>query len=106
VHIDLVGPLSSGFRYLTTEIDRYTRWPKSVSLSVITAEATANAFVSVWVARFGCPQEITTEQGRQFKARLFKTLAAITRSSLIMTTAWHPASYGVFERLHRQLKAP
>ena len=107
VHIDLVGPLpvSSGFRYCLTAIDRYTRWPEAVPLSDITAEAVAKAFVSVWFARFSCPQQITTDQGRQFEARLFKTLATITGCSLTRTTAWHPASNGMIKRLHRQLKA-
>ena len=63
------------------------------------------SFVSVWIARFGCPQQITPDQDRQFEARLFKTLATITGSSLTRTTAWHPASNGMMERLHRQLKA-
>jgi cleavage and polyadenylation specificity factor subunit 1 len=80
VHIDLVGPLpvSSGFRYCLTAIDRYTRWPEAFLLSETIAEAVAKVFISVWVARFGCPQQITTDQGRQFEACLFKSLAAIT----------------------------
>ena len=84
VHIDLVGrlPVSSGLRYCLTAIDSFTRWPATFPLSDITAEAVSKAFVSVWVARFGCPQQFTTDQGRQFEARLFKTLANITGSSL------------------------
>jgi cleavage and polyadenylation specificity factor subunit 1 len=102
VHIDLVGllPVSSGFQYRLTAIDIYTRWPEALPLSDITAEAVAEASISVWVARFGCPQQITTDQGRQFEVRLLKTLATITGSSLTRTTAWHPATNGVIERLH------
>ena len=51
VHVDLVRPLpvSSGFRYCLTAIDRYTRWPEAVPLSDITAEAVTKAFVSIWL---------------------------------------------------------
>ena len=75
VPVDLVWqlPVSSGFRYCLKAIDRYIRWPEAVPLLDITAEAVTKAFVSVCVARFGCPQQITAEQGRQFEARLFKT---------------------------------
>jgi len=68
-------------------------------------EEFAKAFVSVWIARFGCPQQTTTDQGRQFEARLSKTLATITGSSLTRTTAWHLTSNDMIERIHRQLKA-
>ena len=107
VHINLVGqlPVSSGFWYCVTAIDRYTCWPEALPLSDITVEAVAKAFVSIWVARFSCPQQITTDQSGQFEARLFKTPATITGSSLTQTTAWHPASNGMIKRLHRQLKA-
>jgi len=89
VHIALVGtlPVSSGFRYCLTPIDRYTHWPEAPPLSDITTEAVAKAFVSVWVTRFGCPQQIITDQGRQFEGRLSKTLATITGSTLTRTTA-------------------
>jgi hypothetical protein len=51
-----------------TAIDRYTRWPEAHPLSEITAEAVAKAFVYIWVDRFGCHQQITTDQGKQFEA--------------------------------------
>ena len=107
VHIGLVGPLpvSSGFQYCLTAINRYIHWPEALPLSDITTEAVAKAFVSIWVAHFGCSQQITTNHCRQFEALLFKTLATITRSSLTWTKAWHPASNGMIKRLHCQLKA-
>jgi hypothetical protein len=107
VHMDIVGPLpySSGYRYCLTLIDRFTRWPEAYPLPDITAETCARAFVAGWVARFGCPDKITTDRGAQFQSELFRALSAILGSEHRPTTSYHPACNGMVERLHRQLKA-
>lgn len=107
VHIDLIGPLphSHGYRYCLTAIDRFTRWPEAYPLADITAETCAMAFVSGWISRFGCPEHVTTDRGRQFESRLFKAIATIMGTKQHHTTAYHPAANGMIERQHRQLKA-
>lgn len=107
VHIDLIGPLplSNGFRYALTAIDRFTRWPEVMPLVDITAESTAKAFLEGWISRYGCPKSITTDRGRQFESHLFTALTALTGSQHKTTTAYHPACNGIIERFHRQLKS-
>ncbi|CAH2109205.1 unnamed protein product [Euphydryas editha] len=107
VHMDLIGPLpiSNNNRYCLTVVDRYTRWPEAYPLPDMTADTCAAAFISGWVARFGCPEHITTDRGRQFESQLFKSMAAVLGASHHTTTAYHPAANGLVERLHRQLKA-
>ncbi|GFR69534.1 Gag-pol polyprotein [Elysia marginata] len=60
LHVDMVGPLSlsQGLTYLFTIIDWYTSWPK--------ASTCATVLLRRWVARFGVPEDITSDRGRQF----------------------------------------
>jgi cleavage and polyadenylation specificity factor subunit 1 len=60
---------------------------------------------SGWMSPFGCPQTITTDQGRQFESQLFHCLAKICGIHLCRTTLHHPAANGLVERFHRTMKA-
>ncbi|KAK7595485.1 hypothetical protein V9T40_013310 [Parthenolecanium corni] len=107
VHVDIVGPLpmSHGKKYLMTMIDRATRWPEAVPMDDISAESVTRILYHTWVARFGVPENITTDQGRQFESRLFSQLAKFIGAKKNTTTAYHLQSNGKVERWHRALKA-
>lgn len=106
VHLDIViMPHSEGYRYCLTMVDRYTRWPEAVPISDQEAATVARAFYDTWIARFGTPLRVTTDQGRQFESYLFKQLNCLLGTTHLRTTAYHPSANGMVERLHRQLKA-
>ena len=107
LHVDLVGPLplSQGFSYLLTVVDRFTRWPEAIPVVDISAETCARAFLTHWVARFGVPATLTSDRGRQFVSELWKKTAALLGASTNATTAYHPQANGLVERMHRTMKA-
>ncbi|XP_018321245.1 uncharacterized protein LOC108734265 [Agrilus planipennis] len=51
----------------------------NVPLPNIQADTIASAFFNYWVAQFGTPLTITTDQGTQFESRLFKSLTHMSR---------------------------
>lgn len=107
VHIDIIGPLphSKNFQYCLTAIDRVTRWPEAWPMVGISAEEVAEVFHREWIARFGVPSIVTTDQGRQFESSLFNRLLNICGIERVRTTSYHPQANGMVERMHRQLKA-
>jgi len=107
IHTDIVGPLpiSKGYRYCLTIIDRFSRWPEAIPIRNITAETVAQRIFKEWITRYGTPTRITTDQGRQYEAELFRQLTQLTGTKHLRTTAYHPQANGLVERLHRQLKA-
>ncbi|KFD45967.1 hypothetical protein M513_13149, partial [Trichuris suis] len=107
VHLDIVGPLplSEGKRYLLTAVDRFSRWPEAWPLGEISARTVARTFLDNWIARFGVPARVTTDQGRQFNSELWSTFSKFLGCQHISTSSYHPQANGLVERLHRHLKA-
>ncbi|GFV60054.1 uncharacterized protein K02A2.6 [Trichonephila clavipes] len=106
VHIDLIGklPPSEGMQYCLTCIDRFSCWMEAIPISEITAEIVGRAFYEKWICRFGVPAKLVTDQGRQFEAELFRSIAAICGTKVAHTTSYHSQCNGKVERLHRTLK--
>ena len=74
--MDLIDPLpeSDEYRYCVTMIDRFSRWPIAIPVKDIEAITVARAFYDNWVANFGAPKTITTDQAslkRNFLLRFF-----------------------------------
>ena len=104
-NVDLVTlPVSNGFRYLLTAVDRFTRWPIAVPLKDMSAESVLDAFAHGLIATFGVPSAITTDRGGQFSSAIWRQLMTTWGVKTHFTTAYHPAANGLVERFHRRLK--
>ncbi|CAB0029195.1 unnamed protein product [Trichogramma brassicae] len=105
VHIDIVTlQESEGYVYALTMIDRYSRWPEATPLKDMHASTVARAFIDTWVARFGAPEIITSDQGSQFESELFTEFCKILGIVRVRTTPYNPRSNGMIERWHRDFK--
>ena len=107
IHVDFVGPLTvskEGFRYLFTIIDRSSRWLEAIPLTSMETNTCMEALISNWIARFGIPAIITSDRGSQFTSSIWAATCQQLGVKHITTTAFHPQSNGMVERVHRHLK--
>ena len=77
VAVDVVGPLprsDKGNRYVLSAIDYFTKWPEAYALPDQEAETVVDALVEGMFSRFGVPETIHSDQGRNFESRVFTTM--------------------------------
>ena len=77
---------------------------QAVPFQGISAEECSSAFVQSWVSLFGSPSYIYCDRGAQFTSALWRKLALFLGSQLHHSTAYHPQTQGLVERINRTLK--
>lgn len=85
-------------------VDRYIRWPEVFPIANIEAATVARKLYMGWIARFGVPLRITTDQGRQFESQMFQQINTLMCIKHTITTAYHLQQNGMIEMFHRKLK--
>ena len=106
VHMDILGPFVQSKRgnvYILVVIDQFSKWIECFPLSNQTAESVASVFVDEFVARFGCPLQVHTDQGTNFTSDLFHSVCALLQVSKTRTTPYHPSSNGQVERMNHSV---
>jgi transposase InsO family protein len=84
-------------------VDQFTKWVECVPLPSQTAEVTVSAAVTHFLARFGCPFQIFTDQGRNFESKLFVAVCGLLKIHKARTTPYRPSANGQVERYNRTL---
>ena len=106
VHLDFMGPLpktKKGNEYVLMMVNQFTKWTECIPLPSQTAEITAQAAINEFVARFGYPFQIFTDQGRNFESALFKAVCDLLQIHKARTTPYRPSVNGQVERQNRSL---
>ena len=106
VGIDIMGPLPEtrhGNRFILVVMDYWTKWVEAYPIPNHTAATVASTLVCQFIARFGIPQQIHSDQGREFESVLFQEMCALLQVDKTRTTPWRPCSNGLVENFNRTL---
>ena len=107
VAIDILGPLTTseqGNKYIIIVADYFTKWTEAYAVPNHKAATVAQKVVCEFFARFGTPEVIHSDQGRDFQSNLFQELCRILEIEKTRTTPWHPQSDGMIERFNRTIE--
>ncbi|KAJ8040010.1 hypothetical protein HOLleu_14191 [Holothuria leucospilota] len=108
VAIDIMGPLPETDRknkYIIVIMDYFTKWAEAFPMCNQNAATVAQIVVDNFICRFGAPEIIHTNQGRNFESELFLEMCNLFDIQKTRTTPYHPQSDGLVERANRTIKS-
>ena len=83
--------------------DYFTRWTEAYALPNQEAGTFAKKLMDEFFFRFSLPEQLHSDQGRQFESKVIKELATLLQIRKTRTTPYHPQSDGLVERFNRTL---
>jgi transposase InsO family protein len=104
--VDIVGPFPdspNGNRYILVAMDYFTRWAEVYAIPNQEASTVAEKLVNEFFLRFSPPEQLHSDQGRQFESSLMKEICRLLGIHKSRTTPYHPQSDGLVERFNRTL---
>lgn len=107
IGMDLLGPLptsSVGNRWVIVATDYLTRYAETKAIQRGTAEEVARFFIENIVLRHGAPSIVITDRGTAFTAALLDHVLVLSGTIHRKSTAYHPQTNGLTERLNKTLE--
>jgi hypothetical protein len=98
--LGLLPKTKQGNRFVLVMCDRFSKLVQTVALPSQTAEVISRVFVERWVAVYGIPEVILTDNGSNFGSRFFKIVTNILVIHQVFTTAYHTTTNGQAERMN------
>ncbi|CAL8087419.1 unnamed protein product [Orchesella dallaii] len=102
LHMDLAGPLH-GEMWLII-VDARTNWPEVFSMNNNTTSTAVIHKLAECFARFGIPEQIVTDNGRQSTSQEFKKFCDANCVKHVLSSVYHPRSNEEAERFVRTFK--
>jgi hypothetical protein len=107
IAVDIAGPIPMSDKnncYILVVCDYFTKFSEAYALPDITAQTVADVLSAEWIARYGAPVIIHSDQGRNFESELFKELCKMWDIKKTRTARYRPNSNGLVEKQNRTLK--
>ncbi|UYV60521.1 hypothetical protein LAZ67_1001407, partial [Cordylochernes scorpioides] len=101
LHMDLAGPFMG--RMFLVIVDAYTKWLEIFILKEITSRTIIYHLRQVF-ARFGLPELLVTDNGRQFVSKEFEEFTKMNGIRHTKTSPYNPSTNGLAERYVREFK--
>ena len=99
----LLEKSSYGREHLFVITDVFSKFSVAIPTKDETALTTAKVLVRDWFMRYGVPERLHSDQGRNFESSLIAELSKIYNVKKTRTTPYHPQGNGHCERFNRTL---
>ena len=106
VAMDILGPLpetARGNKYILVIGDYFTKWKEAHGMPNMEAITVARIFVNEFICRFGVPEQLHTDQGKNFESTLIKEICRMLGIGMIERfnrTVLHMLSTAVLDDEH------
>ena len=104
--IELLGPLPwtpEGYEYILVFCDRFTKVTRAVPLKDISALDVLSALLDTWVASYGIPDSVSSDNGPRFAAVLWQEVPKALGIGTNYATPYHTQTDGQVERFNKAL---
>ncbi|GFV86034.1 retrovirus-related Pol polyprotein from transposon 412 [Trichonephila clavipes] len=106
VTLDLLGPYPTSrpkrYKFILVISDHFTKWCELIHLRKASAQAIANAFFDNYIARYGAPISLISDNGPQFISDVFEHFSHRLDIKHMKTVTYRPQS-NLTERVNRNL---
>ena len=95
---------AEGYRYMLIVIDLFSKFVEIVAMRDQTAESVCSALLNGWIYRYGVPDMLLTDQGRNVDGEAVRKMCARFGINKKHSSAYHPQGDGQAERAVESVK--